>query len=128
MPRKPPRVSETTAAYADVRRVMDAALEQPGLSYRLPTSGKARNFTQRCNKFRANLRRAIADDLEMSLRPGAAETIYDSLCISCPTGSRVVTLGIRELEGEFFLDGEDFTLPEETETLPPASSLGLDIK
>ena len=127
--KKIPRVSETNAAYADVRRVMDAALEHPGLQYRLPTPGKARNFTQRCNKFRANLRRAIADDLELSFRSGPAETIYDSLCVSCPKGSRTITISTRVLEGELLTaDGEDLVLPEEVDATSNVTDLGLDTK
>lgn len=136
-----PRISETRAAYADVRRVMDAALDSPGLRYVLPTEGKATNFAQRCNLFRKNLRKALAEQLADT--PGAIpETIYDSIKVA--REGRVITFAPNTFEGEFLdLDGNPIDLPPPDDARPiqpdgapelpdaaaeAARNLGLDIK
>ena len=68
------------SAYADVKFVMDMALEKPGLRYVLSTSGRAVHFKQRCNRYR-NLLREQAQEVG-ALVPGfRAETSYDILVI-----------------------------------------------
>ena len=68
------------AAYADVKVVMDLAVDRPGLQYHCKTHGAAINFKQRCNSYRNLLREMSAE--QVSLIPGhRAETVYDVLVI-----------------------------------------------
>lgn len=64
------------AAYSDVRRVFDAAVERGELVVELPSPGKAINFKQRANKFR-NLERARIAEQGFGVPGFRAETAYD---------------------------------------------------
>ena len=68
------------SAYADVKYVMDLALEKPGLRYECDSAGKAINFKQRCNRYR-NLLRDMAQESIMHVPGQRAETAYDTLVI-----------------------------------------------
>lgn len=68
------------SAYADVKFVMDLALEKPGLRYECESPGKAVNFKQRCNRYR-NLLRDMAQETIMHVPGQRAETAYDALVI-----------------------------------------------
>ena len=68
------------SAYADVKFVMDLALDKPGLRYECESPGKAVNFKQRCNRYR-NLLRDMAQETIMHVPGQRAETAYDALVI-----------------------------------------------
>lgn len=68
------------SAYADVKFVMDLALQKPGLRYECESPGKAVNFKQRCNRYR-NLLRDMAQETIMHVPGQRAETAYDTLVI-----------------------------------------------
>lgn len=68
------------SAYADVKFVMDLALQKPGLRYECESPGRAVNFKQRCNRYR-NLLRDMAQETIMHIPGQRAETAYDALVI-----------------------------------------------
>ena len=76
----PKGLSRSSAHYNDVKPIMDAALERPGLIYELKSINQAHHFRQKCYKYRTFLR-----DLEeerVGNIPGHAVTIaYDILVI-----------------------------------------------
>lgn len=47
--------SKSLSAYNDARQLLEYALTDPGMTYELPTAGKAANMKQRCNTYRAML-------------------------------------------------------------------------
>lgn len=71
---------KSPAAYADVKFVLDMALNKPGLRYILKTYGAAVNFKQRCYTYRNLIREMTAETLQGI--PGVrAETAYDKIVI-----------------------------------------------
>jgi hypothetical protein len=74
------RKDRSPAAYADVKFIMDIAVEKDGLQYHLKSSGAAVNFKQRCNKYRNLIREMVGETLNNT--PGVRpETAYDILVI-----------------------------------------------
>lgn len=70
----------TLARFKDCEIVMDRALETPGLLYRLPSSGEAIQFKQRCNTWRKRLREQVEEGPGGEFLP-VGETAYDILVI-----------------------------------------------
>lgn len=85
----------TLARFRDCEAVMDKALEHPGLLYRLPTSGEAIQFKQRCNTYRKQLREQSVSIGDGEIVP-VGETAYDVLVIR-----QVLADGTSAREGTF---------------------------
>lgn len=68
------------AAYPDCQKVMEMALENPGLIVRFNTVGRAVNFKQRCYRYRTALRELLLE--QQGNIPGLPiETPYDAMII-----------------------------------------------
>lgn len=75
-----PGHNTSLAAYQICKKVMDMALDKPGLVYKLKTPGFATNFKQKCYRFRNLVRKLEAERLEGI--PGAnPQSAYDILVI-----------------------------------------------
>lgn len=72
--------SASPAAYADVKYVMEMAVNKPGLQYHLSSLGATINFKQRCNRYR-NLLREQAAELTANIPGYRPETAFDMLVI-----------------------------------------------
>lgn len=70
------KVNSSLAAYSDVRRAFNIAIERGGLVVELNSIGAAINFKQRANRFR-NLERERLADLNAEIPGYSAETAYD---------------------------------------------------
>jgi len=83
--------SKSLASYTDCQRVMDIALERPGLLYELDTTGQAVNFRMRCHRFRSLLLK-LEEDRLMGVPGLSPSTAYDTLVIrfaNVPEGENV---------------------------------------
>jgi hypothetical protein len=70
------KLANSPAAYQDVEKAFDVALDRGELVVELPTLGKAYNFKQRANTFRNLLRKKLEEQNEGV--PGfQAEIAYD---------------------------------------------------
>lgn len=134
--------SKSPAAYSDCKRVLDLALKNPGLEYRLATYGDAMSFMQRCYAYR-NLIHDLEKEKQLGVIGARSEVEYDIIRIrrpKNPDGSKGSTLIFehRGIEGELVLpSGEKLDiadLAEEPETdnldsiIPPDfSSLNLNL-
>lgn len=70
-------VNSSLAAYADIRKAFNLAVERGSLVVELPSIGKAINFKQRANRFR-NMERDRLAKLNADIPGYSAETAYDS--------------------------------------------------
>lgn len=71
-------------AYTAHKKVMDMALERPGLLFEMESVNAAINFRQNCYKYRTMLRNAEKERL-MGLPGGLPEIAYDILVIRMKT-------------------------------------------
>lgn len=72
------KMPKTIGAYADCKRVLDAALTKNGALMTFATRGAAAHFRHRCNAFRRLMFNAAAE--AQSLTPGVLPTtIYDPI-------------------------------------------------
>ena len=72
-------VKKTAGAFADCKRIMDLALDQPGMSIEFDTHSQAARFRQRCHSYRKRL-------FDVAVPPPGAlpSTPYDALVFSLP--------------------------------------------
>ena len=120
---------DSLVGLSDCKAVMDAAVENPGLQYELPTVGAAINFRQRCYRFRKLMLEIEAERIGSEL---GASTKYDILVIRhihLPEGtnektgkpwttSRWLQFDHKTVFGKLhFPDGTEAEV--ETETVPP---------
>jgi len=113
------RKASSPAAYADVKYVLDLALNKPDLQYILKSPGAATNFKQRCNRYRNMIREMTAETLQNI--PGVrAETAYDSLVIRQVNAElmpdrrgAILIFARQDLLGQLFdpATGEELELP-----------------
>ena len=93
------------AAYDDIRAVFDkvkAANKFPA-TLKFPSKGKAINWRQRANAFRARLRQQ--DELSKGLPRGEGETPYDAFILSLSDTS--ISINIPTTEAILIIDGEE---------------------
>lgn len=72
--------ANSPAAYADVKYVMEIAVNKPGLEYHMTSPGAAINFKHRCNRYR-NLVRDMVAESAGNIPGFRAETAFDMLVI-----------------------------------------------
>lgn len=122
------------SGFADIKKILDAALEHKGGTYRLPTKGKAVWWRQRAYTFRKLLRqREEARDI---MKTGFYETPYDKMAMKISDDDpRTIIIFFPEPEGEFVpADGKELEAPkneyddfaaEFSKGLAASSALGL---
>lgn len=119
------------AAYPDCQKVMEMALENPGLIVRFNTVGRAVNFKQRCYRYRTALRELLLE--QQGDIPGLPiETPYDAMIIKHVERKRKPDSNVLYTTSEVlqftFPDMEfDIELPDGTRGELPQASSGLDL-
>ncbi len=119
MSKQKSKVSESLAAYQDVKFVLDIAIEKSGLQYVCETAGAATHFKQRCNKYR-NLLRGMQDELTSFIPGQRPESAYDILSIrqvgadlNSARDGCIILFEHRKLKGKLIdpETGEEISLP-----------------
>jgi len=102
-------IANRLGMYADVRQILDAALQSGGGTFDLPSHGAAVHWRQRAYKFRKLFAETMTDRETFAMSP------YDRLTMpQIPDDSSTVVINVREIVGTFTPARE----PSEVQMIP----------